>query len=214
MKTFSIKEALTYGWEKMKSEFGFVFQAGVIMWGIVLLSEGVYRFIDVEIVSKSVHDIVLVFVALVTIAISVVMQVGFYKIYLKLYDDEEATLKDLFSHYKLSIKLLTASILQGLVIFVGFLLLIIPGIIFALMFSFTKLIVVDTGVGPIDALKQSMTITKGARLQLFKLALVLFFLNIFGILLIVGFFITVPISLFSLVYVYRKLSLQTLNVKA
>ena len=42
-----------------------------------------------------------------------------------------------------------------LTIAVGFILLIVPGIIFALMFLFTTFIVIDREFGPIDSMKET-----------------------------------------------------------
>lgn len=209
MKTFSITEALGYGWEKMKEEFSSVFQISLIMWGIVLLSEGLFTFIDTNVSNPVPHITLLIVLGLISIIVNIVMQIGFYKVFVKLYNDEETSLSDLYSHYRLGWKFMAASILQGIIIFVGLLLFIIPGFIFATIFCLTKFIIADKEISPIAALKQSALLTRGVKFQLFKLGLILGLLNIVGVLLIVGFFITVPVSMFTMVYVYKKLALQT-----
>jgi uncharacterized membrane protein len=71
-------------------------------------------------------------------------------------------------------------------------------------------VIVDRGLGPIDALKRSAAITHGARLALFGFAIVLMLLNIVGALaLLIGLFVTIPISMVAMAYVYRKLDSQT-----
>ncbi|MCA9447719.1 MAG: hypothetical protein KC931_11430 [Candidatus Omnitrophica bacterium] len=59
------------------------------------------------------------------------------------------------------VKLLLTSICMGLVVMVGFLLLIVPGIIFSLWFILATSVVVLEPVGPIDALKRSKALMKG-----------------------------------------------------
>jgi hypothetical protein len=53
------------------------------------------------------------------------------------------------------------NLLAGLIIFVGFIFLIIPGIIFMVWYSFSQYIVINQDVGPIEALKQSKRLVSG-----------------------------------------------------
>lgn len=68
---------------------------------------------------------------------------------------------------------LVSSILVGLAVLAGLLLLIVPGIIFALMFSMTTYALVDKNRGPIDAMKRSKEITKGQRWQILGIAIIM-----------------------------------------
>ena len=62
---------------------------------------------------------------------------------------------------KIFLPLIGTSVLGGLAVFVGTLLCIIPGIIATLWFAFTTPIVVIEGIGGIEALKRSKTLTEG-----------------------------------------------------
>lgn len=98
-------------------------------------------------------------------------------------------------------------ILAALTIFVGFLLLIVPGIIASIGLSFVPFLLVDRPIGPIDSLKESWRITKGHKWQLFLLSLTLVALNFVGVLaLVVGIFVTVPITLLAFAHAYRTLA--------
>src|SRR5262245_45093572 len=80
-----------------------------------------------------------------------------------------------------------------LTIAVGFILLIVPGIIFALMFMFT--IVSDREFGPMDSMKESLRLTYGQKWKRLGLSLLLVLINLLGLAaLFVGLFVTVPIS--------------------
>lgn len=75
----------------------------------------------------------------------------------------------------------------------------------ALMFG--SYAVVDRSLGPIDALKNSVRITKGARLKMIGLLLLLGLINVAGALaLFVGLLVTIPLSMIAIVHVYRALS--------
>jgi len=71
--------------------------------------------------------------------------------------------------------LLGTSLLAGLIIGVGFLLLIIPGIIFLIWYAFVGQVVVVEGLSGNDALSRSKALTAGYRWRIFGL------LFIFGI---------------------------------
>jgi uncharacterized membrane protein len=87
------------------------------------------------------------------------------------------------------------------------LLLIVPRIIFALMFMFATFIVIDRELGPINAMNESARIAKGYKWQLFGFTLVLVLINLLGLLaLVVGLLVTVPVTSLAFVHVYRVLS--------
>ncbi len=56
---------------------------------------------------------------------------------------------------------IATSILMGLIVFIGFLLLVIPGVIFMVWFYFATFFVVLEKSGPINALKKSRELVKG-----------------------------------------------------
>ena len=101
-------------------------------------------------------------------------------------------------------------ILTALAIALGFLALIIPGIILSMGLAFVPYLVVDRGLGPIEAMKESWRITKGHKWQLLLLFLALLGINLLGILaLIIGIFVTVPITMLAFAHAYRTLNART-----
>jgi len=76
----------------------------------------------------------------------------------------------------------------------GLVLLIIPGIYLALKYQFYGYLIVDKGMGPIKALKESGRITDGAKKDLLIFWLVLF-CSIAVIALVLGIFIALPVGL-------------------
>lgn len=59
------------------------------------------------------------------------------------------------------LNILIVSLITSIVIGLGFALLIVPGIILALGLSMASLIIIDTVLGPIDAIKKSWSMMKG-----------------------------------------------------
>jgi len=95
---------------------------------------------------------------------------------------------DLFAPFQRNwVSAVLAGLLFELVIIVGFLLLIIPGIFLAVRLSFVPFLVVDEGLGPVQALTESFARTGGYGWTIFGAALLGFVVVIVGlILLLIG----------------------------
>lgn len=150
---------------------------------------------------------------IISAIVSLIIQVGIIKIVLGLYDGEPLNLANLYSMSHLAPRFLGASILYGLAILVGLVLLIIPGIYLAIKLQFYSFLIVDKNAGVMDSLKKSWTLTQGAALDLFLFTLAIIILNILGaIVLLVGLLVTIPTTTMASIYVYRKLLSQTPGV--
>ena len=101
---------------------------------------------------------------------------------------------------------LLASVLVGLIVAAGFVLLIVPGIIWGLKFGFAGFLVVDRKLDPIEALRESNRLTMGTKWQLFAFALLAFGINLVGaIALGIGLMVTIPTTVIAAAYVLRQL---------
>jgi uncharacterized membrane protein len=93
--------------------------------------------------------------------------------------------------------------------YLGVILLVVPGVIFATIFQFYGYVVAEHPDIPATlALRRSAEITRGARTRLIGLAVVLLFLNLAGVMCIVGLVVTYGMSALALAYAYRVLSDQ------
>lgn len=97
-------------------------------------------------------------------------------------------------------------LLSNIIILLGSL-LIIPGIIFFVWFSFAKYIAVEKQMRPMAALRASKDLTKGHRFQILEFVLLFAIINILGMFcLLIGVFFTVPLTLLAFAIFYKKLS--------
>ena len=141
---------------------------------------------------------------------NIIVSIGLIAIALKFLDKQEPKFEDLFSFRPYFWKYLGASILTGIIAWVGFFLLIIPGIYWALKFQFFGYFVVEQERDPVEAMRMSSRITQTVKWKLFGFGLVLSLINIVGaICLFVGLFVTIPVTLLAYSFVYRKLLEQT-----
>ncbi len=113
--------------------------------------------------------------SLASIAISAAFTFGFISFFLKISRDEEVTYKELFTKTHMWLKFLIATFVSAIIIFVGTILFIIPGIIFAFAISQTFYVILDNPeMGVIDAIKLSSDMMKGYKVDYFVLILSFF----------------------------------------
>lgn len=170
------------------------------MFAIEILSSMVGQSLKNSHATKSLAD-------LLFWVVQTVVNIGLIKVALKFYDHQKADLKDLYDHYPLFLKYILGTFLYGIIVALGIIVLIIPGIIFAVKLQFVPYLIIDKGLGPIEALQKSWALTKDNGFNLFLLGLLLVLINILGALALgIGLFWTVPTTWLATVFVYRKLS--------
>jgi uncharacterized membrane protein len=102
---------------------------------------------------------------------------------------------------------LVASIFFLVGAYVGTILLVVPGLVFAVVFQFYGYVVAEhPDISATLALRRSAEITRGARVRLIGLAVVLVLVNLAGVMCVVGLILTYGVSALALAYVYRALS--------
>jgi hypothetical protein len=190
---FSISESISYGWQKMKENMKYSLLSTLLL-GVIAAISGMENILG-----------------FVFVIVGLFVRIGYTKVYLRMNEGEKLEIgnifKDIFKEYALFWKYLGVSILHGLVIMGGLILLIIPGIFWAVRFAFSPIILIDTKGGVIASMKESYAITKGSFWSLLGFWIVVIIINIVGFFLLgVGMLFSFPISTFAAIHVYRKLS--------
>lgn len=122
-----------------------------------------------------------------SILVGIPLGYGLFYVYLQAVREEGPELADLFEGFRRYGAALSAGILQLVITVVGFLLLIVPGIVAAIRLSFVPFLVTDEGLGGLDAIKESWRRTQGHGWRLLGLVLLAIPIVLFGlVLLIVG----------------------------
>lgn len=99
------------------------------------------------------------------------------------------------------------SILFFFIVFLGIILLIIPGIIWGYKYRYSLILCIEEKLNPIEALKRSKEITSGHKKKMFVIDLMFFGINILGVLcLFVGLVFTIPLTAIGYFVVYRRLN--------
>lgn len=194
---FSIKESIKYGWSKSKEHMELVLFTTLLVLAVGSIAGGFGN--------GNQNDFSLI--GIIAIIFGMIIKIGYNKIFLRIHDGESPKFVDIFKEYRTFWRYLGASILYPLTVMGGLILIVIPGIIWAIRFSFSLIIVIDTKSGPIAAMKESYAITKGNFWKLVLFFIVMALINLLGLILfVVGLIISIPISTIAYIWVYRKLT--------
>lgn len=113
--------------------------------------------------------IVLLVFNLISYFCSLYLTIGIMKIALSAARGEPVALGELFSGAALVPAVFAATVLFGLMALVGFLLLIVPGVILSLMFSQYMFLMIERDAGILESLSLSRNITDGNKATLFAI---------------------------------------------
>ena len=198
-QAFSYGEVIRFGWEKTKQHIKFL--------ALVLLGVWVIQFIFGFFQNQIDFWLVDLILGIGGWLVNLVVSLALLTIALKITDGGTPGTADLTVKLPLFKNYLVGSIYYGLIVLGGMLLLVIPGIIWAIQYQFYPYAIVDKGASPKEALAMSKQMTMGRRWRLFLFGSILGLLNLGGALLFgVGLLVTVPISMIGMAYLYRKLS--------
>ena len=138
--------------------------------------------------------------------LTLIFSIGFIQLALKLARKEEASLNDLIpTSINRYLKVLGGGIAVALVVFLGFILFIIPGIILSLRYSQVTYLLIDQDLSIREAFHESNRLTWGARtkVKIFLLGITSLLCVIAGLLLfIVGIIVAFPVIILAHVCAY------------
>ena len=161
-----IRECLRYGWDTFKKH-------PLLFAVAILIIDGLGYLIEYLGNELSWGDVGVLGIVIALSALAVVLQVVIMTNFMLRAHDAPETLgfADLVN-FRNFWKLIGTMILSAIVIVIGLILLIIPGIVIALMLAFAGYIAVDKSMGPVASFKRSAAITKGNRLRIFAMLLI------------------------------------------
>jgi hypothetical protein len=212
-KSFSIGDAVQFGWDTMKNNIGFLIAVVLILWVVAAIPSSLsslsYR---LPLVAAAIFGLIF---GIISFVVGIFVNMAQIKVGLRFSKGETADFPDLFNEYPRFWHFLLGSILYALIVLGGFILLIIPGIYWAIKYHFYGYLIIDQGMGPMDAIKKSGELTDGVKWDLLVFWLALFGIYILGFLACcVGVLFAIPVILVAVAYVYRTLLVATMAPQA
>ena len=107
-------------------------------------------------------------------------------VFLKAVRREKIQIKDMFVVFERNYwNAVIAGLVTGIIIVIGFIMLIVPGIIFACRLAFVPYLVIDKNMEAMEALKASWAMTKGHGWSIFFMGFLAFFIIIAGLIVLI-----------------------------
>ncbi|MGB4942936.1 MAG: hypothetical protein WBO92_02385, partial [Candidatus Moraniibacteriota bacterium] len=206
-KNFTYGEAFRAGWTKLKEQWVFLlvsYATIIFVSGIFSgLAEGLYK--DIEPTSS--------LLVLIGVFLRIWLNYNFLVITIRLFDGVKPAWRDLFAWHDEMLAYIGASILYVLIVTLGLLVFVIPGIYLAIKYNFYSLLIADKRLGAFDALKASGQLTEGVKWSLIGFSVASFGVILLGMLaLLIGLFVAVPVISLAYIFVYRTLYDQTFDL--
>jgi uncharacterized membrane protein len=223
---FSIGEGFTWAWNKFSKNAGALIVATLVYGLIVGVVEGITFFIasalgqtvttysdygnGVEASATSSFGIaswiVLGLGSIVAMIIAFAIQSAYTSSLLEIANGQPVTIGSFFKPRNLG-AVIVAGVIIAILIAIGYVLCVIPGIIVAFLTMFTIFALLDRNLAPIDAIKASVDITR-ANLGNAILAWLLSALVVAAGVAVcyIGLIVAAPVATLFLVYSYRRLS--------
>lgn len=143
---------------------------------------------------------------IVNAVLSPILSAGFYIVAFKLAKGQAVSFGDFFRGFNNFLQIFLVSLVSGLLIALGFLLLIIPGIYLAVAYFFAISLVIEKRFDFWTALETSRKLVSKRWFSFFGFGLLLFLLNLGGLLLCgLGFFVTLPWTFCIIVAAYEDI---------
>jgi len=154
--------------------------------------------------ASPIASLIVLVLRIISHIVSIFLSLGVTRICLKLVSGEDADVGMIFGEGSKLLRTIGASIIYGLMVCIGLLFLIVPGIYLAIRFGQFQAAIVDRDMGVFDSLAYSSSLTTNNRLSLFVLGLLCFLIVLAGMIaLCVGLIFAYPVVLLSGIVAYR-----------
>jgi hypothetical protein len=186
--TATLGSAFGYGWRVMSKYFLELFLVSIIL---IAVSSPIW----ITNVLDNYHNPAVIMLKIFAIAYGIFVvsafDYGAKYVNLRAARDEKIDMKDVLASFDMYLNVILSNLLVSAIVIAGMFLLVVPGIIFAVKLTFVPYLVIDKGLDPVEAVKQSWDMTKGHGWTIFGMAVISIFIYIAGILvLILGVFIS------------------------
>jgi uncharacterized membrane protein len=169
-----------YGWQQLWKYFLHLFLIGVIVWVANIPVQGLFS--HGSPFDSAGFVMLNVLIAVYGILVLPIVRYGGDWMYLRFMRDERPNPADIFNGFKQGyLNVVLANLLVFAICGIGFVLLAVPGIIFACRLSFVPYLVMDKGLDPVAAIEKSWFMTRGHGWRIFGmylLSIVMFFIGL------------------------------------
>jgi uncharacterized membrane protein len=193
-QVFTSSEALRFGWDRALASWRPLLVVG--------LASGALSLMHQAMVGEHGSALGALALQLLQALAGLVM----VRVLFKLHEGQPVDLRQLTELSRGFLPYLLTSLLVGLMVGGGLVLLIVPGVWLALRSGFAPLLSAEQGTDPLASLHESARLTEGVRSELFTFGVLAFLVNLAGALALgLGLLLTVPATGLAAIHVLRRL---------
>lgn len=203
MKSFSIREAIRFGWHATRQHSGVLFQAMLTLFALDIAGQIIERVLQGTWLGA--------LASLALMIADIILSAGFTVIALRLAEGHTARYRDILPPFAAVWPFFAASFVAAVATVLGLVLLVIPGIYITLRLSMARFAVIDHWAangkaGIMESLRHSWQSTRGHAWRLLGFFIVVVAINLVGFLALgVGLLVSVPVTTLAWAHVYIKL---------
>jgi hypothetical protein len=208
---FNIGDLLSESWQKVKGTKGLVL-GGFLIYYVVMLAAStvlgmVFGFVGLAggsgLASIIIGQIV---IGIIAAGLSYPFMAGVMMIGIRRAADQPVSFNEMFNHFGLFLPLLITGLIMMTLVYLGMLLLLIPGIYLSVAYLLALPLVIERGLSPWQALEASRKAISQHWFQVFGLLLVLSLIMTLSILpLGIGLIWTIPLFTVAMGVLYRTI---------
>ncbi len=200
---FSPTDIISQAWQLWKNHIVFSW----LVLGVIFLVTIVFGVLDPR------GDSMLI--SLLSMVVTLFFELGAFALFLKLVrTGQEGKLEEIIGQKDIFLQALIGNIIYYILMVIGFILLIVPGVYVFVRFLLLPYVFVDQKLGWKEALKEASRLSEGSRWDLLGFVLLLVIMNIVGaLLLLVGLLVSIPVSAIAMAMAYEHFKKEKGGVK-
>ncbi|MFG0722464.1 hypothetical protein ACF8PU_12455 [Pseudomonas sp. GLN_6] len=207
---FTIGDLLSEAWQRVKGTKGIIIGGFVVFYTVLLVASfligGFFGILGVVSDSPMLSVVVEMVVGIFASALAYPFMAGINMIGIRRAADQPISFNDIFSHFGRTVPLVITAIISMLLIYLGMILLIIPGLYLAIAYMLAIPLVVERGLSPWQALETSRKAITQHWFKVFGLFLLLGLITgISAIPLGIGLVWTIPLFTVAIGILYRTI---------
>lgn len=207
---FTIGDLLSEAWQRVKGTKGIIIGGFVVFYAVLLVASfligGFFGILGVVNDSPMLSVVVEMVVGIFASALAYPFMAGINMIGIRRAADQPISFNDIFSHFGRTVPLVITAIISMLLIYLGMILLIIPGLYLAIAYMLAIPLVVERGLSPWQALETSRKAITQHWFKVFGLFLLLGLITgISAIPLGIGLVWTIPLFTVAIGILYRTI---------
>ena len=207
---FSIGDLLTESWQRVKGTKGIIIGGFLVFYAALLAASfvigGVFGLLGAINDNLGLTVLVQMIVSVLASALAYPFMAGINMVGIRRAADQPVNFNDIFSHFGRTVPLVITAIVSMLLIYLGMLLLIIPGVYLAIAYMLAIPLVVERGLTPWQAMEASRKAISQHWFKVFGLFLLLGLIGmVSAIPLGIGLVWTIPLFVIAIGVLYRTI---------